>query len=1035
MKRANPYVLLFALLAASALPGCQSTPVAATQPSTDVLGVATTQPETTLGNETLPGLPPVAVSLRSGSALMQAQLPLPKIIASLPQPRYLAATTQPAAMAPSSAPSKEPAVAAQHAYLRAKRAFLERRAFDAIRELQAAEQIEPNSPEIIRLLGTIYISSGSNKARGATYLERAVQLAPYDVESFFYLGSAAMEQGRSGMPTAIATFAHALSLKGNKLASDADPAIWPLLQAFMGTALENQGYDQAAIDAFTAFMTTNPNYSRSTSFGRLLYGFSRQQNLLLQSIGDAKMRLGDARGAIEAYKRALEGETYSSRNQSLVSRVIYAQVIQGKIDDAIATTSEYLRVNKADPGATRYLSFLAANTANKAKVVKAMQVVYDDAGRPTTLALALADLMPEAEAVEFLRKHLDSRPRDAATFERLVHIFTNNLAGPEGMKKAVGLVAKAMVDASPTQARSLAMTLVGNKDDQTALLGAIDSMPAAEQQQANVGVIKGLSLLQARREADARVAFEQALAAKGDLIVARVELVRLLLSRNDIKAAEAAMAPIATRTDATIVPLRVEVLLRSGKQAEAVKLLDQLIAAEPLNAMLPMQKAMLQRLTKDVAGAERTLEEALDRFPQNEDVYAALYDLYDSPAGEQLPDATQSWQRLLKRVLGAMPNSRIARLMSADWAGAHSEFDRQLKLLDSLLSENPNDFRALSKLIEAYDNNGKQTEALTIIQARITKDPTEKNLYAILLKHYQAERNKPKILETSEKMLLLETPSPERSRELAMVYLLLNRNQDAIKVLREGLAMPSVVDPTPLLSTLRRATNKTNEPDIALTELNKAIARFPDLWPEVQLELAMFYDHANKKDEAEKVMLLILEKKPDHHQTLNSLGYAWADQGRNLERARTMIQAAVDAEPNSAAYLDSLGWVYYKMGNFKTATQWLQRAVAAPGGNHPVLLSHLGDALYRQGEAEKAKHPNEPLFRSEDTAKAQQIWGAAQMRMVDVDEMDLDDPELVGLGKKLREKIDAVNAKKIPAVAPLGKDVKATTQPAANVAK
>ena len=119
MKRANPYVLLFALLAASALPGCQSTPVAATQPSTDVLGVATTQPETTLGNETLPGLPPVAVSLRSGSALMQAQLPLPKIIASLPQPRYLAATTQPAAMAPSSAPSKEPAVAAQHAYLRA----------------------------------------------------------------------------------------------------------------------------------------------------------------------------------------------------------------------------------------------------------------------------------------------------------------------------------------------------------------------------------------------------------------------------------------------------------------------------------------------------------------------------------------------------------------------------------------------------------------------------------------------------------------------------------------------------------------------------------------------------------------------------------------------------------------------------------------------------------------------------------------------------------------------------------------------------
>lgn len=1016
MKSAHSFAYVFFALALSALPACQSTPVASTQPS-EILGSATTQPDIT--ETELPGLVPTYVSMRPADALKRARMTLPEILATLPQPRYLAPATQPAAKPA----SVEPPVAAQKAYLRAKQAFLERRTFDAIRELQAAEQIEPNSPQIIRLLGTVYISSGSNKARGATYLERAVQLNPYDVESFFFLGNAATEQGKTGLPTATVLFAHALSFKGNKLASDADPAIWPLLQFFLGTTLDPQGHDQATIDTLTAFLNSNPNFNRSTALGRLLFEYSRQENMILQTIGDAKMRLGDISGALAAYRKALQGETYSQRNQSLVSRAIFAQTKLLKHDEALTTAAEYLRLNKADPGASRYINFLVAN-GNRAKVVKTMQGVYDEAGRPTTLALAIADVMPESEATEFLKAHLDSRPRDAATFERLVRIFTDHAAGVDGMKKAVALVDKAMTDATPTQARALAMTLVGNKDDQTTLLGAIDALPAADKQRPNVQVIRGLSMVQARRPADARASFEQAIAANGDLVVARVELVRLLLSQNDLKTATTVLAPVATRTDANIVPLRVDVLLRSGKKVEALGLLDQLIAADATNATLYLQKSRLQQLTGDFAGAERTLEDAIERFPQNEDVYASLYDICDN-----LPDPVQSWQRLFNRVLGSIPHSRIARLMSADWAGAHGEYEKQEKLLDPLLAEDPNDFRALAKLVESYEQNGKRPQALALIQARIAKSPNEKNLYAILLNHYKTERNRPKMLETSEKLLLLEPASPERSRELALIYLMLDRPQDAVKTAREGLQMPSLLDPTPLLSVLRRATSKTNEPDIALAEINAAIAKFPDQWADLQLELSIFYDHTNKKGEAEKVMMGILEKHPDHHQTLNSLGYAWADQGRNLERARELIQSAVDAEPNNAAYLDSLGWAYYKMGDFKNAIKWLQRAVAARGGNHPVLLSHLGDALFRESEEERAKR-GDPNFRSENATKAQQMWSAGQMRMVDLDELELDDPELVGLGKKLREKIDAVTARKPPAVAPLGRDVKPTTQPA-----
>ena len=46
----------------------------------------------------------------------------------------------------------------------------------------------------------------------------------------------------------------------------------------------------------------------------------------------------------------------------------------------------------------------------------------------------------------------------------------------------------------------------------------------------------------------------------------------------------------------------------------------------------------------------------------------------------------------------------------------------------------------------------------------------------------------------------------------------------------------------------------------------------------------------------------------------NDLGYLYAEQGKNLEKAETMIRKAVADEPENSAYLDSLGWVLFKRG-------------------------------------------------------------------------------------------------------------------------
>ena len=52
-------------------------------------------------------------------------------------------------------------------------------------------------------------------------------------------------------------------------------------------------------------------------------------------------------------------------------------------------------------------------------------------------------------------------------------------------------------------------------------------------------------------------------------------------------------------------------------------------------------------------------------------------------------------------------------------------------------------------------------------------------------------------------------------------------------------------------------------------------------------------------------------------QTMNALGYTWANNNINLSKAHEYIDKALAILPNDAAILDSKGWVLYKLGKYK----------------------------------------------------------------------------------------------------------------------
>jgi len=123
-------------------------------------------------------------------------------------------------------------------------------------------------------------------------------------------------------------------------------------------------------------------------------------------------------------------------------------------------------------------------------------------------------------------------------------------------------------------------------------------------------------------------------------------------------------------------------------------------------------------------------------------------------------------------------------------------------------------------------------------------------------------------------------------------------------------------------------------------------------WP-LFYERGVALERAGEWPKAEADFEYALQLAPDQPNVLNYLGYAWVDQGRNVDRARQMIERAVEQRPNDGAFIDSLGWVLLRQGDTAGALKDLERAVELQPED-PVINAHYGDVLDAVGRRREA---------------------------------------------------------------------------------
>lgn len=138
---------------------------------------------------------------------------------------------------------------------------------------------------------------------------------------------------------------------------------------------------------------------------------------------------------------------------------------------------------------------------------------------------------------------------------------------------------------------------------------------------------------------------------------------------------------------------------------------------------------------------------------------------------------------------------------------------------------------------------------------------------------------------------------------------------------------------------------------------------------DIRYVLSNIFIELKQVDRAAEQLQSLIRRNPDRPGFYNDLGYIWANNDMNLDKAEEYVRKALELDrkrrksnPNlspendkdNGAYLDSLGWVLFKQKKYAEAKKYLEEAIEDPESQHIEIYDHLGDVYLALGDEKKA---------------------------------------------------------------------------------
>jgi len=777
---------------------------------------------------------------------------------------------------PTTSTYSKPPLEALELYARARDALATNQRFTAVNLLEKAVRLDPYSAEPLRLLSRAYSSSGGSQTKAIEALKRAVELEPNDLRTQVSL--ARLYLMRSDTNSATTHLRLALQTRDYQT----DEAGAAIADYFLARALQQQGYDRAAIDRYESLLRRLKRPTLAVRGDPELNDWASRPEAIHADLARLYEKRGDWEKALASWRVVEEqdGDDFDARLHE-----VNMLVNLGRRDEALRSASETIRRAGATPRSLELLRDVCRRLGNEEAAFDELRQLQRDRPNDRSVLFALSDLLAasnrEAEAEQLLGRAA-RQSFDPETVRKLFRFYADRHRAPAAMSLLIEAAA-----AKPEQTSELA-----NLASELTQVTRADQLRAGEIEKLDVPP----SCQAAKEYFIATVAFSGTSQREG---LGRDALERAL--KHDPPFAPAfrlAMVRILTRTD-TDVDQRIRA---ADALVESVRSRGNAPLADELSGM------SLSRQNNREDAAAAAFERAIKGYresPPPPDLLMMYADFLQASGN------TARMEQVLWRVISDHPTypdsyERLVRYHSQKGAPAAA-----INVLQKWLSADPGNVNARVGEVDFLTGSGQVNEGLRGLAELVRQNPENRFVLAQASARYEALGRAPQFVQLLEEIRARQPQNVAIAEQLVEYY-----------------------------ATQQRLPEATRVADAA-----KAACATQ---PRALYYIAQLYNRVRQKDESLSTLENVLRLAPDDPGANNDLGYTWADDGKNLDRAERMIRHAVEAEPDNVSFLDSLGWVLYKRGSFEEAKHYLQQAIAGTDGPvDPVVLDHLGDTLYR----------------------------------------------------------------------------------------
>ena len=447
-------------------------------------------------------------------------------------------------------------------------------------------------------------------------------------------------------------------------------------------------------------------------------------------------------------------------------------------------------------------------------------------------------------------------------------------------------------------------------------------------------------------------------------------LTTLLLA--PVAAAAAGQAGRATESAAPDTPAYYFLLARHlesiGRVDEAVKAHNRAIALDPGSAELRAELAGFYARQDNAVEAVAHAEAAIARDASNQEANRILGTVYAAFAERRLPvrkgddPATYPDRAIaaLERARGEGTDPGLDLVLGRLYVQTKN-FAKAVPVLSRVVESQPSLVDAAILLSTAQEGAGEPEQAIATLQKALAENGGSFRAQMRLAEIYEADEQWNEAANAFARAQTLNPRAPMIARRRAVALLSAGRAAESRDLLQATIASgrPDAKDPV-LLYLLAESQRVVKDLDAAQATAQALIAANPEDVRGLHVLSLILQDKGDIKG-AERALRDLIARDPMDATALNSLGYMLAEQSEplaeqseplgerrdRLDEAVSLLQRALKIEPGNPSYLDSLGWAYFQQGRLDLADAPLTEAADKLKDNS-VVQDHLGDLRFKQ---------------------------------------------------------------------------------------